>query len=125
MATTGSYALIENRFLATTASGTLFLAKLDRRAPNHKLSKCHGFPEVDHIECMIMVRMREPQTRRSLRCPGSLTHFDIGCRRKMASRVQQYLDGVAQLHPGGVISLVSAIVFGIAGGRRPDAFNTT
>ena len=32
----------------------------------------------------------------------------------MASRVQQYLDGVAQLHPGGVISLVSVILFGSA-----------
>ncbi|MGA8668684.1 MAG: nucleotidyltransferase domain-containing protein [Terracidiphilus sp.] len=32
----------------------------------------------------------------------------------MANRVQQYLDGVAQLHPGGVISLVSVILFGSA-----------
>lgn len=32
----------------------------------------------------------------------------------MASRVQRYLDGVAQLHPGGVISLVSVILFGSA-----------
>ena len=40
--------------------------------------------------------------------------LDAGCRRKMASRVQQYLDGVARLHPGGVISLVSVILFGSA-----------
>jgi hypothetical protein len=32
----------------------------------------------------------------------------------MASRVQEYLDGVAQLHPGGVTSLVSVILFGSA-----------
>jgi hypothetical protein len=32
----------------------------------------------------------------------------------MASRVQQYLDGVAQLHPGSLISLVSVILFGSA-----------
>jgi len=32
----------------------------------------------------------------------------------MANRVQQYLDGVAQLHPGGVISLVSVVLFGSA-----------
>jgi Nucleotidyltransferase domain len=32
----------------------------------------------------------------------------------MSSRVQEYLDGVAQLHPGGVISLVSVILFGSA-----------
>jgi Nucleotidyltransferase domain len=32
----------------------------------------------------------------------------------MASRVQQYLDGVAQLHLGGVISLVGVILFGSA-----------
>jgi hypothetical protein len=32
----------------------------------------------------------------------------------MASRFQPYLDEVAQLHPGGVISLVSVILFGSA-----------
>jgi predicted nucleotidyltransferase len=32
----------------------------------------------------------------------------------MASRVQQYLDAVAQLHPSGVSSLVSVILFGSA-----------
>jgi len=32
----------------------------------------------------------------------------------MASRVQQYLDEVAQLHTGGVVSLVSVILFGSA-----------
>jgi len=32
----------------------------------------------------------------------------------MESRVQQYLDGVAQLHPGSVVSLVSLILFGSA-----------
>src|SRR5580704_15886010 len=32
----------------------------------------------------------------------------------MANRVQQYLDAVAQLHAGGVISLVSVILFGSA-----------
>ena len=32
----------------------------------------------------------------------------------MASRVQQYLDGVTQLHPGDVISLVSVVLFGSA-----------
>jgi predicted nucleotidyltransferase len=32
----------------------------------------------------------------------------------MASRVQQYLDAVAHLHPGGVTSLVSVILFGSA-----------
>jgi predicted nucleotidyltransferase len=32
----------------------------------------------------------------------------------MASRVQQYLDAVAQLHPFGVSSLVSVILFGSA-----------
>src|SRR3984957_12437588 len=32
----------------------------------------------------------------------------------MASRVQQYLDAVAQLHSFGVISLVSVILFGSA-----------
>jgi hypothetical protein len=40
----------------------------------------------------------------------------------MASRVQQYLDGVAQLHPGGVTSLVSVILFGSAAG---GAFSET
>jgi len=34
--------------------------------------------------------------------------------RKMADRVQQYVDAVAQLHAGGVISLVSLILFGSA-----------
>ena len=38
----------------------------------------------------------------------------MGYRRKMASRVQQYLDAVAPLHPCGVISLVSVILFGSA-----------
>jgi hypothetical protein len=32
----------------------------------------------------------------------------------MANRVQQYLDAIAQLHVGGVISLVSVILFGSA-----------
>lgn len=32
----------------------------------------------------------------------------------MGSRVQQYLDGVAQLHPNGATSLVSVILFGSA-----------
>ncbi len=32
----------------------------------------------------------------------------------MANRVQQYLDAIAQLHAGGVISLVSVILFGSA-----------
>jgi hypothetical protein len=40
--------------------------------------------------------------------------LDTGCRRKMESRVQHYLDGVAQLHPGRVSSLVSLILFGSA-----------
>jgi predicted nucleotidyltransferase len=40
--------------------------------------------------------------------------MDTGCRRKMANRVQQYLDGIEQLHRGGVISLVSVILFGSA-----------
>jgi predicted nucleotidyltransferase len=38
----------------------------------------------------------------------------MGYRQKMARRVQPYLDAVAQLHPCGVISLVSVILFGSA-----------
>jgi hypothetical protein len=40
--------------------------------------------------------------------------LDTGCRWKMSSRLQQYLDGVAQLHPEGILSLVSVILFGSA-----------
>jgi hypothetical protein len=40
--------------------------------------------------------------------------IEHGIQAKMANRVQQYLDAVAQVHAGGVISLVSVILFGSA-----------
>ena len=90
------------------------LAVLDRGGRNHNCSKCHGLPAVETIECMIMVRMRESANTSPFALPKQSHALDTGCRRKMANRVQQYLDAVAQLHAGGVISLVSVILFGSA-----------
>ena len=46
--------------------------------------------------------------------PSESHGLGTGCRRKMANRVQQYLEAVAQLHHAGVIPLVSVILFGSA-----------
>jgi hypothetical protein len=90
-----------------------FLAALEERVIAICLKP--GPPAFGYIiECMIMVRMRERQNMSQFALPKQSHALDTRCRRKMASLVQQYLDGVAQLHPGGVISLVSVILFGSA-----------
>ena len=56
-------------------------------------------------------------------CPlPDISPFGTVCRRKMASRAQQYLDGIAQLHSRGTTSLVNVILFGsVAGGAFSEA----
>ena len=59
-------------------------------------------------------KARDSQTHRRKRSQRVSLIRRAGCRWKMANRVQQYLDAVAQLHDGRTISLVSVILFGSA-----------